>query len=359
MGDADHEAAIQASDDMPTASPAQQRPWHERNEARPYERRASEKWANELIASGGLEVDVTPESLTLQGLCPACGHQLDDFIPLDLGYAKRFREGLAKRVTYKPPECEELETVLACNCASEHKGRPEKTLGCGAYSGVRIQLERGRRVRWSYKIPQRSRVRIRSLRARSTEKRWDDAAGEVEEGMLARTRDVGTKWAATVATLLGLSGVATLLEARDEIDQLKEPLWANLGVVAGSLLALLATLSAAYAAQGFLRRVPFVTGGSLRRRTRHSVQRALWGLRVSVVATVLSALFVIGGLGWLAFGPEKPPSEKVLVETRDGRPACGDLRGGPRGVIAVERAGGDTTLLRFDQVEAIKPVPKC
>ena len=83
-------------------------------------------------------------------------------------------------------------------------------------------------------------------------------AEELTRERLSRIRSLGEKWSATVATLTGLLGAGSIL-ASDQAIRALVPVWrVAYGVLAGAALtsAVLATIAAAYAAQGGIVRIP-------------------------------------------------------------------------------------------------------
>lgn len=334
-------------------------------DTRVYDRHASKQWVEDVTARN-FSVEVNEEAVALQGTCRRCGHQIDDFIPLDLDFARRFPKGEAEIV--KEPLDPELRvripTVLACNCGASHAGRAEGDLGCGAYGGLIVELEEcgntdGEPPR-SEAVP---RVRLRPDVARTAELMWDRQAAEIEHNRLSAAQSTAGKWSATVTAVLGAFGVATLIEGAESIRDLEQA-WA---IVVGAL-AVLAAISAvlaigytAVAAQGLLRVAAYVTGASLRRTTHQAARASTCHTRRGAKATFLSAALVIAALVVLAAAPRESPEVGFLrIESRANKIYCGTQLTTPPGLVGVKAQQGlPSEIVPLAEVRELKVVGAC
>jgi len=330
-----------------------------------YDRRASEEWVEQVLGATDFKIWMNREAVALQGTCHRCGHQIDDFIPLDIEYAKRFAWGEAEIAEGPIDPKRAVPTVFACNCAAAHEGRPEGGLGCGAYGGLIVGLEQreDRESESTSPTSERPRVRLRSDVARTAELAWDQVASKIEHNRLSDAQTTAGKWSATVAAVLGAFGVATLVEGAESIRELE--VWWAIGV---GLLAALAAVSALYAigltalaAQGMPRVVDYVTGASLRSTTHKAARDAARRTRRGVRATFVSAGLIVLALVVLVAGPRKPPEAGLLrVETRTGKVYCETQISTPPGLVAVKApAGLPSDLIPLSEVRALKSVGKC
>lgn len=286
---------------------------------KPYERCYDPSWAPRIK----FEAEVRKQEIALRGKCPHCLHQLDDIVLIEEGSADQGRES-AERLcrafrilrgvddsvgsggspteptqptlaTVEPVDANDetrprTEVVVACNCESEHKGRPATKLGCGRYSGMGVAVDR--------EDPKNPVVKLAPLSATASDKRWDELSDEVPFTTLAAARSLAEKWAATVATLLSLLGIAAFLETKDQLLALEWEAKVTAGV-AGFLsvvAATIATFAAARAAQGGLKNVAEVTGKVIRQMHEEAVGKIadlLWLSRLSTVAALAFAAFAI------------------------------------------------------------------
>jgi len=199
--------------------------------------------------------------------------------------------------------------------------------------------------------------------ARTAEKDWDRDAGEIEREQLAQVRGVAAKWSATVTAVLGVFGVAALVEGAEEIRKLET--WAGAVIALLGLLAavagLVALVATGLAARGLPRHFDYVSGASLRLEARREARSALARVRRGVWATVIAALLVIAAFGLLLSAPEKPDEvESLRVETRSGTVLCGKQRDALPGQVAVEPAtGGRSDPIPLGDVQSVKAVTEC
>jgi hypothetical protein len=334
---------------------------------KPYLRCSEKEWVQEVTGRDDFELCVNDEAVTMQGTCARCNHQIDDFVALDIGYAKRFARGKAEKVpvtTIDQRRRVQVPTVLACNCASEHAGRPEGALGCGCYGGLQVVLEQGPR-QWTRSSRPTGPPRVKLIPdvARTAEKDWDRDAGEIEREQLAQVRGVAAKWSATVTAVLGVFGVAALVEGAEEIRKLDDAAatWVRVLGLTGAITALVAMGATAFATQGLPRKVKYVTGARLRLSARRKARSALWAVRVGAAATGASAVAVIAAIAVLVSADRTPPPANFLkIETNSGRSLCGKPRDAGPGLVAVEPAVGQSSdPVPLRKVRLVKPVTGC
>lgn len=143
---------------------------------------------------------------------------------------------------------------------------------------------------------------------------WAEKADKLELESLATIRGLAEKWAASLATALGVVGLAALFEDAGKFDKL-EPTWALVAQVsftAAALLALLATALSIAAAQGTAQRT-FVPGGTaLREYSKKAVDDALDWLKCSrILAGIAAAAVLVAGY-CLWFGEQAKDSATVI-----------------------------------------------
>jgi hypothetical protein len=156
------------------------------------------------------------DAVVVFATCPLCGHEIDDFI--HLGESK---VGMS------------FTSVLSCNCESKHDGAPAGTLGCGALSAVRITLTVG--GEGTLEVTGRATLR---------ERYWDQEAATYERAMTTRLAGIAEKWGQTVAAIFGLFGIALIVEANEELDDLAASTaeWPYAAVATAALVAGFATI---------------------------------------------------------------------------------------------------------------------
>ena len=357
---------------------------------RPFERFFDRAAGDALLAT--LEVHVEPDAVVLLGECPLCGHQLDDVIPLNRGFARStFFRGPALRADGKLPKAQALDVTLACNCESEHKGRPEGERGCGFLAGLDLELagrpdppaeapdalqQLPRPVRW-FVVPEleldpaepeggTNAYRATARRVAVREREWDERARELEFEQLSSIRSQAEKWSGSVAAITGLFGIALIFEGSDRFREL-DLAWAVIALLltaAAVLAAVAATWTAAIAAQGRRTWVPFATGRLLRRWDRVFARDAHDRLVVSSRATALAVLFTALAVAVLWRGPdevEDAAGSSAVVVQASGAVQCGELVGEAGGTVRLRPQGAeeDDELVTLRGVASVVPVEAC
>ena len=357
---------------------------------RPFERFFDDAAGAALLDT--LEVHVEPDAVVLLGECPLCGHQLDDVIPLNRGFARcAFFRGPAVRVDAPLPNAQALDVALACNCESEHPGRPDGERGCGFLAGLDLELacrpdppaetpdalqQLPQPLRWfvvpKLKLnpaePERGTnfYQVRARRVALREREWDERARKLEFEQLSAIRGQAEKWSGSVAAITGLFGIALVFEGSDRFREL-DVAWAIIALLftaAAVLAAVAATWTAAIAAQGRRKWVRFATGRLLRRWDRVFTRDAHDRLVVSSRATALAVLFTALAVAVLWRGPdevEDPPGSSAVVVQTSGAVQCGELVGEAGGTVRLRPQGAeeDDPLVTLRGVASVVPVEAC
>jgi hypothetical protein len=159
------------------------------------------------------------------------------------------------------------------------------------------------------------------------ERYWHGRLEELQAKSLTDVHGAAEKWAGTIASLVGIFGIAGLIKGRDEIDKLTQNTKLGVAILVGIalLLAFIAMYMAALAAQGVTSEV--WTVGDFEQQYNNATKVAadrLKGSRLLVIPATL-ALAIAVGLTW--FGPaKKAEGENSAVVVRQGGAAvCGQL----------------------------------
>lgn len=281
-----------------------------------YELRYSKKWTDELCADGAYWTHVDGDTIAIWSNCPRCTHQLSDVVFLDKANEKTNYtvEGV----------------VLSCNCQSKHDGRAEGVAGCGAYGGVSVVVEDGAK----------GEVKLKAALATNEDRRWDELAYKAGTDALAGSKDLATKWSATVATLLSILGVATIVGLFDELLKLPMALRVFTAVLTlGAITAAtFATYRAAQAAQGDMTWMEEVTGKKLRERVGNELNSTARQLRhsrrLTALAIALAALTVF--LTIVVEREEDTTTKLLVVSDQLASPACGTPTPGRAGQLTLQ-----------------------
>jgi hypothetical protein len=186
--------------------------------------------------------------------------------------------------------------------------------------------------------------------------KWEERAEELSFDALPNVRATAEKWAGTIATVLAIFGIVTLVKGPQDVTKVEGSFWlaANetwtivlLGIAVAC--AVLATLLAASAAYGQPADFRFV-GEEVRRLYREEARSAASKLRTSRRLAVAAVIFlaVAVGVTWLNTPQQPATLSKTLVVDKTGIRACGDLQAG--------RGGGVIDILEKGKM-APTPVP--
>ncbi len=188
-------------------------------------------------------------------------------------------------------------------------------------------------------MPQYVRVRARGTAATIVEAKWDKLAEDLQFTALASIRAMAEKWAGTIATLLAIFGIVTLVKGPDDLSKVTGSwgwsivpnaaieTWIILLLGLTVALAATATVLAASAAYGMPRHFRFV-GEAVRRLYRDeaaaAARRLYWARSTAITAVITLSIAI--GLTWLNTPDQPATPTKVLVLDNDGIRACGDLQ---------------------------------
>jgi hypothetical protein len=182
------------------------------------------------------------------------------------------------------------------------------------------------------------RVQPRPGRATITEAKWDKLAEDLQFTALDSVRATAGKWTGTIATLLAIFGIVTLVKGPEDVTKVTGTwgpgrlpnaaieTWILVLLGLTVALAASATLLSASAAYGLPRSFRFV-GASVRRLHREEAAKAarrLFWARWAAIGAVL-CLSVAIGITWLNTPPKPESPTKILLLDKNGIRACGDL----------------------------------
>jgi uncharacterized integral membrane protein len=204
---------------------------------------------------------------------------------------------------------------------------------------------------------------LRPRRVSPTDLRWAERADELEFETLDRMRRAGERWAATLGAILGLAGSVFIVKGRDDVAQLSPAWQAVVGglLLAALLVAVLATLLAARAAQGTPRKIAWPTGGKLRAWERSEALLAQRCLRASRALALAAVVLVASAVGvtWFGSGEEEADGRTLLVLRSRGEPLCGTLLAQTADGIRLTRDGALPARLRAADIRAVLSVNRC
>jgi len=156
-----------------------------------------------------------------------------------------------------------------------------------------------------------------------SDRRWAVKARELELEALPNIRFAAEKWATNLTGLLGVVGLAAVIEGANVFDGLRQP-WQTVGQAAffgAALIALVATGAAIWAATEATPKV-FLPGGDILRATsRAAVENAVKRLALSRVLAGVAVSFVFVSAACLWWGEESKGRPKIVDAT--GTALCG------------------------------------
>lgn len=213
------------------------------------------------------------------------------------------------------------------------------------------------------------RVQAAGTPATIAEAKWEKRAEELSFTALASVRSVAEKWTGTIASLLAIFSIVTLVKGPSDLAKVEGSFagvsletWviALLGVAV--LLGAAATVLAAMAAYGLPRDFRFV-GAEVRKLHREeatTASRNLEDSRYFAVASVV-VLAVAVGVAWLNASEDATSPAKTVVIDGDGIAACGQLMPSTQsGQLAiVEKGKENATPVPLDDVRAIGAISAC
>lgn len=220
-----------------------------------------------------------------------------------------------------------------------------------------LVVERQRRLRPPYPTPELWGVH-------PDDAKWEAEADEIRHKALSDVRESAKAWAATVTALLGVGATVGFVKGEDTFAKLT-PAEGNFAfwlIVAAALLAGVAILLAALAAQGTPLRFRHLDGWTLSEVSRESTAKAsvllLWS-RVTAVTAAL-ALFVGFGISWQAGIASDDPDEGVsaIAATADGVVRCGELGAAAEGALTLVVDGAAMSIREGSTVDTVEACPK-
>lgn len=160
------------------------------------------------------------------------------------------------------------------------------------------------------------------------EARWEKRAEELEFEALGKVRGAAEKWVATLSGLFALVGTILLVKGPDEVAELPDGAQRLIGILLAIafILAVVATVFAAYAAQGTPERLERPSGTALRRQERESAETAKTRLSRSRFITLVAVFLVASAVAaaWVWPAPENSGSSVIFTPV-NGTPLCGAL----------------------------------
>jgi hypothetical protein len=156
------------------------------------------------------------------------------------------------------------------------------------------------------------------------DRRWTEKAQELQRDALPDVRSTAEKWAASLTGVLGVVGLAALIEGADKFASLRNPeQWIGKACFfAAALLTLCATGFATAAAQGSGRMVWMPYSENLREDARREVKKAAARLAASRWLAGIAVAFVLGSAFALWWG-RGAASSPTVIEVQ-GSKLCSD-----------------------------------
>ena len=292
----------------------------------------------------------------VSGPCPVCLHPLLNRV----GGTVMGIPGL-QHAAAPSEDMNVVRVLVECNCGEVHPDREAESLGCGAFGYIvaswptSVEADADQGTHDAARTI--ARATFRQEPAQLEDRNWTRMANELPRTALPGIRSSATKWAGSIAAIVGVFTVAGLVTGRDDISDLTRSFqWAVISIlVLGLGATLTAMVYANSAATGRPQLIP-LTGEGLRRATLREGDRAAGQLRSSQTLTVVGAVFVVMAVLVLWMGTEKgpDPSNLVQIEQPGVEPICGTLKSdGPRAVVI--RIAGSQKDTQLDPAEVTRP----
>lgn len=213
------------------------------------------------------------------------------------------------------------------------------------------------------------RVQAAGKPATLAEARWEKRAEELSFSALESVRGTAAKWAGTIATLLAIFSVVTLVKGPEDVTKVEGSYgWASLetwvilllGVAVA--LAAAATFLAALAAYGLPGDFRFVGSEVRRLHRRAATSAAIWldlSWMLALGAIVSLALGV--GITWLNTPDDAAVPSKTIVVTDAGVRACGKLlpSSGEQTIVILEPGQQEGTPIPAADITALGTIAAC
>jgi hypothetical protein len=213
------------------------------------------------------------------------------------------------------------------------------------------------------------RVRAAGTPATLSEAKWEKRAEELSLGALDSVRASAAKWTGTIATLLAIFGVVSLVKGPSDITKVSgsfasvgNETWVIIVLGVAVALAAAATFLSALAAYGLPTRMRYV-GAEVRRKHREAAEssrkRLNWSWLLALGALIALALAV--GVTWLKTPDDPATPSRTIVFTDGGVGACGKLQAAtsPGTVSILEKGQKTATLIDVRDVTAIGTLASC
>jgi hypothetical protein len=217
-------------------------------------------------------------TVVLRDGCPRCRGTMSVDLPILARCGQTV--GVDKDAEPLPPG-KEFVKVAWCNCGHAHSGRPENSLGCGAFGSL-----------WVGKAPADPNaeptpgqyVRVDPLpgEATVTDVEWERRAEQQEIAALPAARTAAEKWTTQIASLTGIFSIVVLVKGPEDVTNLEGQVGRLVptdSLIIAALVSLLALALVAFA----YRRWP-------EQAWTHSVIK--WTAQVLALASVVAAMLV-------------------------------------------------------------------
>ncbi|HTA14795.1 MAG TPA: hypothetical protein VK781_08065 [Solirubrobacteraceae bacterium] len=159
--------------------------------------------------------------------------------------------------------------------------------------------------------------------------RWEQEAIEAQHKSLSSVRATAAAWSGSIAALLGIFSIVAFIKGPETLSSLdqKAATAVTILVLTAALLAIVATLAGAIAAQGTPHWLDRLDGRALRAANRDAAKKVVSQLWISRVLALLAAMFVLAAMStaWLSTPREDTPSVHAMILTRAGAVQCGVL----------------------------------
>jgi hypothetical protein len=213
------------------------------------------------------------------------------------------------------------------------------------------------------------RVRAAGRPATLAEARWEKRAEELSFGALDSVRASAAKWTGTIASLLAIFAVLSLVKGPSDVTKVSGSFrgvaYETLVIILIGIsvaLAAAATFFAALAAYGLPTRMRYV-GEEVRRNHRKEVRSSRTFLNLSWLGAwaALLGLSVAVGITWLTTPDEPATPTRTIVFTDVGVGACGQLQvATSTGTVSILEKGKDTaTVIDVADVMALGTLAAC
>src|SRR5947209_7437330 len=184
------------------------------------------------------------------------------------------------------------------------------------------------------------------IQAGPSDLQWYQIAQQTKLNALSEIRGSAEKWGGTIGALTGVFSIVALIKGREDITALTTAGQAIVGILLllALLLAFLATLFAAFAAQG----IPITTLAAnnpraFQRQYENQARMAGQWLHWSRLLVAPATLCLALAIGFTWFGPTKAavPGHTVVIATeKSGAVLCGDVLSKKNGDVYITTGAG-------------------